>query len=581
MDELARAPRRRRFARAARTRASLRGYGSASEELWLLKPMTYMNHSGGPVRSVASFYKVPGESILVALRRARFPAGVVRLKQGGGAAGHNGMRDVIAQMGDGFWRLRIGVGHPGDRAPGARLRARHGRSPRTTADLEAARCRGGRRAGAARRRARRRAMNRLHTRDRYAGRVDLEVSIRTWPSAAASSGLPNVGKSTLFNALTRGADRGRELSVLHDRSERRRRAGARSAPGRSSRRSCKPEKIVPTTVEFVDIAGLVAGASQGRGARQPVPRAHPRGRRDRARRALLRETTTSCTWRARSIRSPTSRPSTPSSRWRTCDRGQGARPRGEGGARAATRMRIRRAYAVRDASRRSWMPAQPVRGDEADEEERRDLRELQLLTAKPVMYVANVAEDGVHATIRCSTRASSSAPPPRAPWSCRSARRSRPRSRSSTRPSGPSSSAELGLEEPGLNRVIRGAYRLLGPADVLHRRAEGSARLDGARGATAPQAAGVIHTDFERGFIRAEVIAFDDYIAGHGEAGRARSREAAARRQGVRRPGRRRDAFPLQRLSRPGGTAPELMRLRVRFANAPRQETPHEPLSYP
>jgi PTH1 family peptidyl-tRNA hydrolase len=75
-----------------------------------------MNHSGDPVRSVASFYKVPLQSILVAYDELDFPPGVVRLKLGGGAAGHNGMRDVIAQMGDGFWRLRIGIGHPGERS---------------------------------------------------------------------------------------------------------------------------------------------------------------------------------------------------------------------------------------------------------------------------------------------------------------------------------------------------------------------------------------------------------------------------------------------------------------------------------
>jgi PTH1 family peptidyl-tRNA hydrolase len=78
--------------------------------------MNYMNRSGDPVRSVASFYKVGIGSILVAYDELDFPAGVVRLRQGGGAAGHNGMRDVIAQMGDGFWRLRIGIGHPGDRS---------------------------------------------------------------------------------------------------------------------------------------------------------------------------------------------------------------------------------------------------------------------------------------------------------------------------------------------------------------------------------------------------------------------------------------------------------------------------------
>jgi PTH1 family peptidyl-tRNA hydrolase len=104
------------FRSEPRHRAELARARIADADLWLLKPMSYMNHSGDPVRSIASFYKVPLPSILVAYDELDFPAGVVRLKQGGGAAGHNGMRDVIAQMGDGFWRLRIGIGHPGDRS---------------------------------------------------------------------------------------------------------------------------------------------------------------------------------------------------------------------------------------------------------------------------------------------------------------------------------------------------------------------------------------------------------------------------------------------------------------------------------
>jgi PTH1 family peptidyl-tRNA hydrolase len=97
--------------RAELARAQLNG-----ADLWLLKPMSYMNHSGEPVHSIAGFYKIPVQAILVAYDELDFPAGVVRMKHGGGAAGHNGMRDVIAQMGDAFWRLRIGIGHPGDRA---------------------------------------------------------------------------------------------------------------------------------------------------------------------------------------------------------------------------------------------------------------------------------------------------------------------------------------------------------------------------------------------------------------------------------------------------------------------------------
>ena len=81
-------------------------------EIWLLKPMTYMNLSGGPTRSVATFYKVPVEEILVGYDELDFPAGVVKLRQGGGSAGHNGIKDLMAQVGDTFWRFRIGVGKP-------------------------------------------------------------------------------------------------------------------------------------------------------------------------------------------------------------------------------------------------------------------------------------------------------------------------------------------------------------------------------------------------------------------------------------------------------------------------------------
>ncbi|HEX4269274.1 MAG TPA: aminoacyl-tRNA hydrolase [Steroidobacteraceae bacterium] len=110
---------------ARRTGASLRHdarhqgeLGRASiggTDVWLLKPMTYMNLSGQSARSVAGVYRIPPQSILVAHDELDFPPGTVRLKEGGGAGGHNGLRDLIAQLGDDFWRLRIGIGHPGDR----------------------------------------------------------------------------------------------------------------------------------------------------------------------------------------------------------------------------------------------------------------------------------------------------------------------------------------------------------------------------------------------------------------------------------------------------------------------------------
>jgi len=86
----------------------------AGQEIWLAKPMTFMNRSGGPVSSVLGFYKLAPTQMLVAHDEIDLPSGTVRLKDAGGHGGHNGLRDLIAAQGDGFWRLRIGVGHPGN-----------------------------------------------------------------------------------------------------------------------------------------------------------------------------------------------------------------------------------------------------------------------------------------------------------------------------------------------------------------------------------------------------------------------------------------------------------------------------------
>ncbi len=86
------------------------------EELWLVKPMTFMNRSAGPVSSVLSFYKISPREMLVAHDEIDLPGGTVRIKDAGGHGGHNGLRDLIAAQGDGFWRLRIGVGHPGHKS---------------------------------------------------------------------------------------------------------------------------------------------------------------------------------------------------------------------------------------------------------------------------------------------------------------------------------------------------------------------------------------------------------------------------------------------------------------------------------
>ena len=87
----------------------------ADAPLWLMKPMGYMNRSGQSVRSFSEYFQIPSEEVLVVHDELDLPAGVARLKKGGGAGGHNGVKDVIAHFGEDFWRIRVGIGHPGNR----------------------------------------------------------------------------------------------------------------------------------------------------------------------------------------------------------------------------------------------------------------------------------------------------------------------------------------------------------------------------------------------------------------------------------------------------------------------------------
>ena len=86
------------------------------DDVWLIKPQSYMNLSGGPVRSMLDYYRLKAENLLVAHDEIDLPPGTVRLKKGGGHGGHNGIRDVIQHCGRDFMRLRLGVGHPGEKS---------------------------------------------------------------------------------------------------------------------------------------------------------------------------------------------------------------------------------------------------------------------------------------------------------------------------------------------------------------------------------------------------------------------------------------------------------------------------------
>jgi PTH1 family peptidyl-tRNA hydrolase len=85
------------------------------QEVWLIEPQTYMNISGQAVAALASYYKISPEEILVVHDELDLLPGTARLKRGGGPGGHNGLKDIIARLGPDFWRLRLGIGHPGDK----------------------------------------------------------------------------------------------------------------------------------------------------------------------------------------------------------------------------------------------------------------------------------------------------------------------------------------------------------------------------------------------------------------------------------------------------------------------------------
>lgn len=102
-----------KFARQARVKGDVARFTFQGKKVWLFKPLTYMNESGVPLRIFTDFYKVPMRQVLVVHDEIDIPTGVARLKWAGGHGGHNGLRSIFSHLGTDFWRLRIGVGHPG------------------------------------------------------------------------------------------------------------------------------------------------------------------------------------------------------------------------------------------------------------------------------------------------------------------------------------------------------------------------------------------------------------------------------------------------------------------------------------